>query len=113
MLSLLSQFLVFFENVCKSKYFKITGCHGSDQSLGHGDVDFENIIRKLNSINYKGPLSVEWEDSGMNREIGAKESCEFVRNINFSPSDIPFGNAIKTNLEQEACPQGRKPDCGF
>jgi sugar phosphate isomerase/epimerase len=66
------------------------------RSLGHGDVDFENIIRELNAINYKGPLSVEWEDSGMNREIGAKEAYEFVKNINFSPSDVPFDNALKT-----------------
>jgi len=57
------------------------------RSLGHGDVDFENIIRELNAINYKGPLSVDWEDSGMNREIGAKESLEFAKGINFSPSD--------------------------
>jgi sugar phosphate isomerase/epimerase len=58
------------------------------RSPGHGDVDFENIIRELNAINYKGPLSVEWEDSDMNREISAKEACEFVKNINFSPSDV-------------------------
>jgi len=57
------------------------------RSPGHGDVDFENIIRELNAINYKGPLSVEWEDSDMNREYGAKEACEFVKNINFSPFD--------------------------
>ncbi|MCL2411682.1 MAG: sugar phosphate isomerase/epimerase, partial [Treponema sp.] len=67
------------------------------RSLGHGDVDFENLIRELNAINYKGPLSVEWEDSGMNREIGAKESCEFVKNINFSPSDIAFDGAFKSD----------------
>ena len=65
------------------------------RSPGHGNVDFENIIRELNAINYKGPLSVEWEDNGMNREIGAKEACDFVRNINFSPSDIPSDNTIK------------------
>jgi len=65
------------------------------RSLGHGDVDFESIIRELNAINYKGPLSVEWEDSGMNREYGAKEACDFVKNINFSPSDVPFDSALK------------------
>jgi sugar phosphate isomerase/epimerase len=54
---------------------------------GHGDVDFESIIRELNAINYKGSLSVAWEDAGMNRETGAKEACEFVKNMNFSPSD--------------------------
>ena len=67
------------------------------RSLGHGDVDFENLIRELNSISYKGPLSVEWEDAGMNREIGAKESCEFVKNINFSPSDVASDDAMKSD----------------
>jgi len=66
------------------------------RSPGHGDVDFESIIRELNAINYKGPLSVEWEDSGMNRETGAKEACEFVKNINFSPSDAALDDAQKT-----------------
>jgi len=65
------------------------------RSPGHGDVDFENIIRELNAINYKGPLSVEWEDAGMNRETGAKEACEFVRNINFSPSDAALDDGQK------------------
>jgi sugar phosphate isomerase/epimerase len=66
------------------------------RSLGHGDVDFESIIRELNAINYKGPLSVEWEDSGMNRDYGAKEACAFVKSINFSPSDVAFDSALKT-----------------
>lgn len=65
------------------------------RSVGHGDVDFESIIRELNASNYKGPLSVDWEDSGMNREHGAKEACEFVKNINFSPADAAFDDAVK------------------
>ena len=64
-------------------------------SLGHGDVDFDKIIRELNAMNYKGPLSVEWEDSGMEREYGAKEACEFVRKIDYTPSSIAFDDAIK------------------
>ena len=67
------------------------------RSPGHGDVDFESIIRELNSINYKGPLSVECEDSGMNREYGAKEACQFVKDINFSPSDVAFDDALKSD----------------
>ena len=51
------------------------------RSLGHGDVDFESIIRVLNEIGYDGPLSVEWEDSGMEREYGAREAAEFVKKI--------------------------------
>jgi len=65
------------------------------RSLGHGDVDFENIIRELNAGGYQGPLSVEWEDSGMEREYGAKEACEFVRAVDFAPSNLAFDEAMK------------------
>jgi sugar phosphate isomerase/epimerase len=53
-------------------------------------VPFEEIIRELNSIGYAGPLSVEWEDNGMDREYGAKEACEFVRSVDFAPSAVAF-----------------------
>lgn len=59
-------------------------------SLGHGDVDFDDVIRALNEIGYDGPLSVEWEDSGMDREFGAEEACKFVKMVDFEPSDIAF-----------------------
>lgn len=65
------------------------------RSLGHGDVKFEEIIRELNAMGYTGPLSVEWEDSGMDRMFGAKEACEFVKKINFSPSNLAFDDAMK------------------
>lgn len=65
------------------------------RSLGHGNIDFEEIIRALNRIQYHGPLSVEWEDSGMDREHGATEACEFVRNVDFPPSDIAFDSAFE------------------
>ena len=65
------------------------------RSLGHGDVDFEAIIRELNAIGYGGPLSVEWEDNGMDREFGAKESLEFVRSMNFAPSTVAFDKSMK------------------
>jgi sugar phosphate isomerase/epimerase len=65
------------------------------RSLGHGNINFEEIIRALNSINYKGPLSVEWEDSGMDREFGAKEACEFVHKVDFPSSNIAFDAAFE------------------
>jgi sugar phosphate isomerase/epimerase len=65
------------------------------RSLGHGNIDFEEIIRALNRIGYKGPLSVEWEDSGMDREFGAKEACEFVRKVDFPSSDLAFDAAFE------------------
>jgi sugar phosphate isomerase/epimerase len=65
------------------------------RSLGRGKIDFENIIRALNDIKYTGPLSVEWEDSGMNREAGAVEACDFVRYSDFDPSDVAFDEAMQ------------------
>jgi len=64
------------------------------RSLGRGDVNFEEIIRVLNAAGYDGPLSVEWEDSGMDRLAGAREACEFARKVNFAPSDVKFDKAI-------------------
>jgi sugar phosphate isomerase/epimerase len=64
------------------------------RSLGHGDVNFEEIIRELNRINYQGPLSVEWEDSGMDREFGATEAAAFVRQVDFPPSALAFDAAF-------------------
>ena len=57
------------------------------RTVGRGSVDFDAIIRALNHIGYKGPLSVEWEDTAMSRNRGAKEACEFIRRIDFDPSD--------------------------
>ena len=64
------------------------------RSLGHGGINFEEIIRELNHIGYEGPLSVEWEDCGMDREHGAREACSFVKNVNFSPSSFLFDSAF-------------------
>jgi len=64
------------------------------RSVGRGRINFESIIRALNDIRYNGPLSVEWEDSGMDREMGAAESCVFVKKIDFSPSTLAFDAAF-------------------
>jgi len=60
------------------------------RSLGHGQVDFEQIIVALNDVGYRGPLSVEWEDSRMDREHGAAEAAAFVRKLDFKSSNIAF-----------------------
>ena len=65
-------------------------------SPGHGDVDFEGIIRALNRIGYDGPLSIEWEDSGMDREHGATEALEVVRKADFKPSNVAFDAAFSS-----------------
>jgi sugar phosphate isomerase/epimerase len=64
------------------------------RSPGRGGIDFEAIIRALNQIKYDGPLSVEWEDTGMDREHGAREACEFVRNLDFVPGRQAFDAAF-------------------
>jgi sugar phosphate isomerase/epimerase len=63
-------------------------------SPGHGDVDFEALLRALNRIGYEGPLSIEWEDSGMDREYGARDALAFVRRSDFSPSEVAFDAAF-------------------
>ena len=64
-------------------------------SPGHGDVDFESLFRALNRIGYSGPLSIEWEDSGLDREWGARDALAFVRRTDFTPSAIAFDAAMQ------------------
>ena len=75
--------------------FGVPGRGWDFRSVGRGDVDFEAIIRALNQIGYQGPLSVEWEDSGMDRDHGAQESCEYVKDVDFSPSGVAFDAAFE------------------
>jgi len=63
-------------------------------SPGRGDVKWDPIIRAFNKIGYKGPLSVEWEDSGMDREWGAPEALRMIRSMDFSPSAVAFDAAF-------------------
>ncbi|MFZ4394830.1 MAG: sugar phosphate isomerase/epimerase family protein, partial [Kiritimatiellia bacterium] len=60
------------------------------RSLGRGDIRFEDILVALNDVKYTGPLSVEWEDSRMDRLHGAREACAFVRKVDFTSSAIAF-----------------------
>ena len=64
------------------------------RSVGRGDIQFEDIIVALNDIGYRGPLSVEWEDGRMDRIHGATESCEFVRQLDFTPNAAAFDAAF-------------------
>lgn len=64
------------------------------RSIGRGKIQFEEVIRRLNRAEYTGPLSVEWEDSGMDREHGAAEACERVRAFDFEPSGAAFDAAF-------------------
>ena len=64
------------------------------RSIGRGNIDFEEIIRRLNRAGYNGPLSIEWEDSGMDREEGAEEACAYVKAVDFTPAHGAFDAAF-------------------
>ena len=65
-------------------------------SPGHGDVKWDPIIRALNRAGYKGPLSIEWEDSGMDRDWGAPEALAMVRKVDFAASSVAFDAAFSS-----------------
>ena len=65
-------------------------------SPGRGSVPFERIFRALNQAGYQGPLSIEWEDNGMNREQGAPEALELVRALDLTPSGVAFDAAFQS-----------------
>ena len=50
-------------------------------TAGHGDVNWEPIFRTLNAIGYEGPTSIEWEDAGMDRMLGAPQALGMVREL--------------------------------
>jgi sugar phosphate isomerase/epimerase len=64
------------------------------RSIGRGKIDFEEIIYHLNLIEYDGPLSIEWEDSAMDREHGAEEALGRVRAVDFPPAHTGFEEAF-------------------
>ncbi|MFC1628639.1 sugar phosphate isomerase/epimerase family protein [Gemmatimonadota bacterium] len=64
------------------------------RSIGHGDINFEEIIVALNDVGYQGPLSIEWEDNRMDREHGAREACERIKRYDFKSSGVAFDDAF-------------------
>ncbi|MDA1358619.1 sugar phosphate isomerase/epimerase [Glycomyces luteolus] len=65
-------------------------------STGHGDVPWEDCFRVLNAIGYAGPISIEWEDAGMDRLRGAPEALAYVRDLNFDRPAASFDAAFSS-----------------
>ena len=63
-------------------------------SVGHGDVPWEQCFRMLNQIGYDGPISVEWEDAGMDREFGAPEALQYLRRLDWDAPAAAFDAAF-------------------
>lgn len=66
-------------------------------SVGHGDVPWESILRTLHAIGYRGPISVEWEDAGMDRLAGAADAVQALRRLSFEPPDSSFDSAFTSS----------------
>jgi len=64
-------------------------------SAGRGDVPWEASFRALNAIGYDGPISVEWEDAGMDRLRGAPEALAFLKQFDFTRPEASFDSAFK------------------
>ena len=52
----------------------------------HGISTSEKLFVHLSVSGIHGPLSIEWEDSGMDRERGAEESCVRIKAVDFEPA---------------------------
>ncbi|MCW2770320.1 MAG: endonuclease [Aeromicrobium sp.] len=65
-------------------------------STGRGDVPWEACFRMLNTIGYDGPISVEWEDAGMDRLLGAPEALAFVKANLFDAPTAAFDAAFSS-----------------
>lgn len=63
-------------------------------SAGRGDVPWEDSFRALTAIGYDGPISVEWEDAGMDRLQGAPEALAALKHFDFEPSSQSFDAAF-------------------
>ena len=59
-----------------------------------GPYDPGRMQQELNTIGYSGPISVEWEDAGMDRLRSAPEALAFVRDLAFASPDAAFDAAF-------------------
>lgn len=68
-------------------------------STGNGDVPWQSCFRTLNAIGYTGPISIEWEDAGMDRLQGAKQALDFVRANLVEPPTMSFDAAFSQSRQ--------------
>ena len=62
-------------------------------------MPWESVFRTLNAIGYADPISIEWEDAGMERLTGGPEALGFIRWLNFDPPVASFDAAFSTSRE--------------
>ena len=76
-------------------------------SPGHGDVDFEALFRTLNRIGYEGPLSIEWEDSGMDRDWGAPDALALRPRDGLRAEQRRLRRGLRAQVEKSPSQAGR------
>ncbi|CAM5672577.1 hypothetical protein SVIOM342S_01351 [Streptomyces violaceorubidus] len=55
------------------------------------------VFRMLRFIDYQGPVSVEWEDAGMDRVQGAPEALSRLKAFDFEPPSASFDAAFENS----------------
>lgn len=63
-------------------------------TAGYGGINWSELFRALNRHGYSGPLSVEWEDNGMDREHGVRESLALAKRYNFPKGSHSFDSVF-------------------
>ena len=58
-------------------------------------MPWEDCFRALNAIGYDGPISIEWEDAGMDRLTGAPDALAYVRKLT---AIDPAGHLLRRRL---------------
>jgi len=54
---------------------------GQEVAIGKGKVDFPEIMRKLHSLNYTGPITIEREISGPRQEEDIRTSISYLQKL--------------------------------
>ena len=52
---------------------------GEETAIGHGDVRFDAVFRKLHALGYTGPLTIEREISGPQQEADIRQSIIYLQ----------------------------------
>ncbi|MEA3146461.1 MAG: hypothetical protein QOI53_1966 [Verrucomicrobiota bacterium] len=65
------------------------------RSIGHGDINFEDIVVALNDIGYQGPLSIGWEDI----RHGPRARRDRILSRRFTPSRVAFDSAFERDKQ--------------
>jgi sugar phosphate isomerase/epimerase len=58
-------------------------------------VPWEDCFRALRAIGYTGPISIEWEDAGMDRLHGAAEAATLARSLLWTVPAASFDAAFR------------------